>query len=224
MDKEWSEKNKKMQTLISKESTFSESIKVLLELRSSLFEQITSIVKTFPSTAFYQMPFGPGDGNHNATLAWSLWHLFRIEDIVAHTLILNNRQILFENNWIEKINSPIITTGNELDGEAMVDFSKKLSVKALYEYCASVMDSTNELLKSLQFSDLKRKFSVEDKERLIASKCVSDDDSASWLIDFWRGKNIKGLIQMPFSRHWIMHVEAMRRIKNKLCQEAKRNC
>ncbi|MEG0274645.1 MAG: phage head-tail adapter protein, partial [Longicatena sp.] len=29
-------------------------------------------------------------------------------------------------------------------------------------------------------------------------------------------KNIKGLIQMPFSRHWIMHVDACLRIKNKL--------
>ena len=224
MDKEWSEKNKKMQTLLAKNETFAEGIKVLLELRNSLFEQITSIVKTFPSQAFYQLPFGQGNENHNSTLAWSLWHLFRIEDIVAHTLILNNRQILFESNWIEKINNPIITTGNELDGEAMIDFSKKLNVKALYEYCKAVMDSTNELLKSLRFSDLKRKFSVEDKERLIAGECISDDDSASWLIDFWCGKNVKGLIQMPFSRHWIMHVEAMLRIKNKLCQEAKRNC
>ena len=224
MDKEWSEKNKKMQTLISKESTFSEGINLLLELRGDLFEQISSIVKTFPPVAFWQMPFGSGDGNHNATLAWSLWHLFRVEDIVAHTLILNNRQILFESNWIEKINSPIITTGNELDGGAMLDFSKKLNVKALYEYCASVMDSTNELLKGLEFSDLKRKFSEEDKERLAASKCVNADESASWLIDFWVGKNVKGLIQMPFSRHWIMHVEAMRRIKNKLKKKKKRNC
>lgn len=224
MDKEWSEKNKKMQALIAKEKSFAEGIKVLLELRSSLFEQIASIVKTFPPAAFYQMPFGPGDGNHNATLAWSLWHLFRVEDIVAHTLILNDKQIIFKNSWQEKTKCPIVTTGNELDGEAMVDFSKKLSVKALYEYCASVMDSTNELLKGLQFSDLKRKFSEEDKERLIASECVSADESASWLIDFWLGKNVKGLIQMPFSRHWIMHVEAMRRIKNKLCQQAKRNC
>ena len=85
MDKEWSEKNKKMQTLISKESTFSEGIKVLLELRNSLFAQITSIVNTFPPVAFYQLPFGQGDKNHNSTLAWSLWHLFRIEDIVAHS-------------------------------------------------------------------------------------------------------------------------------------------
>ena len=48
MDKEWSEKNKKMQTLISKESTFSEGINLLLELRGNLFEQISSIIKTFP--------------------------------------------------------------------------------------------------------------------------------------------------------------------------------
>ena len=110
MDKKWSEKNKKMQTLISKEATFSEGINLLLELRGNLFEQISSIIKTFPQVAFYQLPFGHGDKNHNSTLAWSLWHLFRIEDIVAHTLILNNRQILFESNWIEKISSPIITT------------------------------------------------------------------------------------------------------------------
>lgn len=222
MDKEWSEKNKKMQTLLAKNETFAEGIKLLLELRNSLFEQITSIVKTFPSVAFHQMPFGRGDGNHNSTLAWSLWHLFRIEDIVLHTLILNDMQILFENNWQEKTNSQIITTGNELDGEVMIDFSKKLNINAVYEYCKAVMDSTNELLKRLQFSDLKRKFSEADRENLAASKCVSSDESASWLIDFWCGKNVKGLIQMPFSRHWIMHVEAMRRIKNKLCQQAKK--
>lgn len=222
MDKEWSEKNKKIQTLLAKNETFAEGIKVLLELRSSLFEQITSFVKTFPPVAFYQLPFGQGDGNHNATLAWSLWHLFRIEDIVVHTLILKDSQILFENSWQAQTNSPIITTGNELDGEAMIEFSKKLNVKGLYEYCKTVMDSTNELLKRLQFSDLKRKFSTEDKERLITSKCVSSEESSFWLIDFWCGKNLKGLIQMPFSRHWIMHVEAMRRIKNKLCQQAKK--
>ncbi len=139
-----------------------------------------------------------------------------------HTLILKDSQVLFENSWQAQTNSPIITTGNELDGEAMIEFSKKLNVKALYEYCKTVMDSTNELLKRLQFSDLKRKFSTEDKERLITSKCVSSEESSFWLIDFWCGKNLKGLIQMPFSRHWIMHVEAMRRIKNKLCQQAKK--
>ena len=222
MDKDWSEKNKKMQTLISKEVTFAEGIKVLLELRGELFEQITSIIKTFPSVAFYQLPFGNGEGNQHATLAWSLWHIFRIEDIVVHTLILKDEQVFFRDDWSGKTKSPVITTGNELNGDAMIEFSKALDIKASYEYCKAVMEATNEMLVGLQFEDLKKAFTDADKERLVASKCVSPDESSVWLIDYWCGKNIKGLIQMPLSRHWIMHVEAMRRIKNKLCQQAKK--
>ena len=222
MDKNWSDNNKQMQTLISKEATFTEGIKILLELRNDLFEQITSIVKTFPAVAFYQLPFGEGEGNHQTTLAWSLWHTFRIEDIVTHTLILKDSQILFKDGWQKKTNSPIITTGNELSGDALIDFSKKLNIKAVYEYCKAVMESTNELLTRMQFAELKKTFTDEDKKNLFASKCVSDDESSVWLIDYWCSKNVKGLIQMPLSRHWIMHVEAMRRIKNKLCQQAKK--
>ena len=37
MDKNWSDKNKKMQTLISKEATFANGIKVLFELCAELF-------------------------------------------------------------------------------------------------------------------------------------------------------------------------------------------
>ena len=72
MNKSWSDKNKKMQTLISKEATFGEGIKVLLELRVELFEQITSIVKTFPLEAFYQLPFGDGEGSQPRP-QWPRW-------------------------------------------------------------------------------------------------------------------------------------------------------
>ena len=85
MNKDWSDKNKKLQTLISKDATFGEGIKVLLELRAELFEQISSIVKTFPPEVFYQLPFGDGKGNHHTTLAWSLWHIFRMK-ILLRTL------------------------------------------------------------------------------------------------------------------------------------------
>ena len=216
MNKAWSDKNKKMQTLISKEGTFDEGIAVLLELRAELFEQITSIVKTLPPEAFYQLPFGEGEGNHHTTLAWSLWHTFRIEDIVAHTLILKDDQILFTDGWLEKTKSKIITTGNELSADKLIDFSKQLDIKATDDYCKAVMYSTNDLLKNLKFADLKKKFTDEDKARLLATNCVSSDQSAVWLIDYWCGKNIKRLIQMPFSRHWIMHVEAMNRIRGRL--------
>ena len=87
LNKEWSEKNKKMQSLIGKKESFDDGIIALLELREDLFGQITSIVNTYPKEAFYLMPFAGTKGYHSKTLGYSLWHIFRIEDIVAHTLI-----------------------------------------------------------------------------------------------------------------------------------------
>ena len=216
MNKDWSEKNKKMQNLLGKEATFREGIDVLIELRDDLFGQITSIVNTYPQEAFYQMPFPKAEGYHSKTLAYSMWHIFRIEDIVAHTLISEDEQVLIEGGWQKKTGSPIITTANELKGEEIAAFSKELDVKALYEYCKAVMDSTNELLRRLSYKDMKRKFSGEDEKRVADSHCVSTDEDAIWLIDYWCGKDVRGLLKMPFSRHWIMHIEALCRITDKL--------
>ena len=222
MNKEWSEKNKKMQAMINKETTFREGIGVLIGLRDDLFRQITSITDTCPPEAFFQMPFAKAEGYHSKTLAYSMWHIFRIEDIVAHTLILQEDQVLFTDGWLEKTKSPIITTGNELKGTEIAGFSGQLDVRAVHEYCRAVMNATNTMLQKMEYRDLKRKFSDADKERLIGSRCVSTDGDAFWLIDYWCGKDIRGLIQMPFSRHWIMHIEAMCRILNKLCQKARK--
>ena len=216
MNKEWSEKNKKMQSLIGKEATFREGLDVLMELRGDLFREITSIVNEYPKEAFYQMPFAKAEGYHSKTLAYSMWHIFRIEDIVAHELIRQDGQVLFQAEWLKRINSPIITTGNELKSLEIAEFSKRLDIEVLLAYCGAVMEETNKLLQKLEYKELKRKFSDADKERLKESKCVSTDEDAFWLIDYWCGKDVRGLIQMPFSRHWIMHIEAMCRIKNKL--------
>ena len=138
MDKDWSDKNKEFQKLISKEATFKDGIIVLLELRDSLFEQITQIVNSYPKDAFWKMPFAKAEGYHSKTLAYSIWHVFRIEDIVLHTLILNNSQVLERGEWQKKIGVKIITTGNELSGQQIAEFSKTLDVKVLYAYAKAV--------------------------------------------------------------------------------------
>ena len=89
-------------------------------------------------------------------------------------------------------------------------------MNAVFNYCKAVMEASNDLLKGLDYKELKRKFSDEDKKRITDSKCVSTDENAFWLVDYWCGKDVKGLIKMPFSRHWIMHIEAMCRIAGKL--------
>ena len=222
MDKNWSDMNKEIQTLLAKEATFREGIEKLIVFRKIMFEQVTQIAHTFPEEAFWQMPFAGADGYHAKTLAYSIWHIFRIEDIVAHEMIAGDRQVLFAQSFSEKVHSPIITTGNELSGNEIAEFSKRLDVGNLYRYAQEVMKATDKILAGLRYADLKRTFGEEMIAKLQATGCVSEDENAAWLIGYWCGKDVQGLIRMPFSRHWIMHIEAMRRIKNRLCRLARK--
>lgn len=216
MNKEWSELNKRVQAQIKKEATFCEGIETLSELRRKLFDEICGFKKELSREKFNSIPFMNAEGYHSKTIAYSVWHIFRIEDIVAHTLIGGDEQIFFSEDYQKSIGSPIITTGNELQKQQIADFSKALNLDELYRYAEQVKNATEDILKKLSYSDLKRKISDKDKKRLKSLNVVSNDEKACWLIDYWCGKDIRGLIQMPFSRHWIMHVEASLRIKNKI--------
>ncbi|MBD5556934.1 MAG: phage head-tail adapter protein [Roseburia sp.] len=216
MNKEWSELNKIMQTQIRKKDTYEEGIDTLFELRNRLMKTLTVFYDELNREEFNAIPFINADGYHSKTIAYSIWHIFRIEDIVAHTLISEDEQVFFAGNYQERIDSPIITTGNELVKQQIADFSKQLNLKELYSYIFEVKESTEKIIKNLSYIELKRKISEERKEYLKSLNVVSNDENAIWLIDYWCNKDIRGLIQMPFSRHWIMHIEASLRIKNKI--------
>ena len=216
MNKEWSELNKLMQNQIKKKDTYEEGISTLLELRNYLWNTIISFKDELSREEFNAIPYINADGYHSKTIAYSLWHIFRIEDIVAHTLIKGDEQVFFRKEYQKRINSPIITTGNELVKQEIADFSSQLNLDELYNYISDVKQSTEAILRDLSYEDLKRKISIERKEQLESLSVVSKDESAIWLIDYWCNKDVLGLIQMPFSRHWIMHIEACLRINKKI--------
>ena len=216
MNKEWSEKNKTMQSLIKKADTLEQGKDVLFGFRNDLMDTLLSYKDELKREDFDAMPFMNAGGYHCKNIAYSIWHVFRIEDIVAHTLIAGDEEVLFTGNYQSRIKSPIITTGNELIKEQISDFTKQLDIDELYSYISDVKKSTEEIIRNLDYSDLKLKISDERKESLGSLGVVSEDENAVWLIDYWCKKDVRGLIQMPFSRHWIMHIEACQRIKNKL--------
>lgn len=216
LNKEWSELNKSMQLKISKKESFESGIETLLLLRKKLMEQILDFKNTLNNDEFSAIPFINADGYHSKTIAYSLYHIFRIEDIVSHSLIKKDEQIFFKDDYKRRMNSTIITTGNELVKHEISEFSSKLDLDELYKYIADVDNSTTELLHELTYDQMKIRMTDKDKENLHSLKTVSEDEKAVWLIDYWCSKNIQGLIKMPFSRHWIMHIEASLRIKNKV--------
>lgn len=216
MNKEWSELNKTMQVQMKKKETRRMGMDTLFRLRSQLMQTLVSFKEELCREDFNAIPFINADGYHSKTIAYSVWHIFRIEDIVAHTVINDEEQVFFAGNYQERIHSPIITTGNELMKQQIAAFSEQLNLEELYSYIFEVRKSTEKMLEQLSYEELKRKIPEERKRNLQSLHVVSDNEKASWLIDYWCKKDIRGLIQMPFSRHWIMHTEACLRIKNKI--------
>ena len=217
MNKEWSELNKTMQNRIKKKDTYDAGIDTLVDLRNNLWDTIESFKEELSREDFNAIPFIGADGYHSKTIAYSLWHIFRIEDIVAHTLIKEDEQVFFKGDYQKRIGSPIITTGNDLVVLLIVLRDIIIAPATTpVNYISDVKQSTESLLKDIPYDDLKKKITEERKEILKSLHVVSEDESAIWLIDYWCNKDVRGLIQMPFSRHWIMHIEACLRIKNKI--------
>ena len=217
MNRGWAEKNKQMQALLKK-ATLKEGIAELLSLRKLLMDEMLSWRSELTTEDYSKMPYMNANGYHSKTIAYSIWHIMRIEDIVVNTLILNCDEILFTNQYLKKINAPIITTGNELVKEEIAEFSKRLDLDALYEYAEAVRQKTDAWLLTISYDDLNTRFSDGDKNRIRNCNVVSTAQEAEWLIDYWCNKDVKGLLKMPLSRHWIMHIEAAGRIMSKLKQ------
>lgn len=185
-------------------------------LRKQLFDILLQFKTELCRDDFNAMPFIGEDGFHSKTIAYSIWHIFRIEDIVSHTLISGDDQIFFVGNFQERIGSPILTTGNELIEHQIADFSKSLDLDELYKYALSVKIITDWIIENMTFADMSRKIQNSDRMRLESLNVVSQSDNAHWLIDYWCGEDLRGLILMPFSEHWMAHIYACMLIRDKI--------
>ncbi len=95
MNKLWSELNRTMQAQIKKKDTYEAGIDTLFDLRNQLMETLTSFNGELSREDFDAIPFINVDGYHSKTIAYSIWHIFRIEDVVAHTLISEDEKCFF---------------------------------------------------------------------------------------------------------------------------------
>ena len=217
MDKNYSERHKVILSQLKKELSFYDGIKNLIDLREDLFlNHVEKYFSRLSKDDFCKIPFAGSTGNKDATISWSIYHVFRIEDIICHNFISNDEQIFFAQNYQKKMNCSVITTANEMNDEQMIEFSKNLNPDELFSYAKEVKNVSQKVLSNLTFKQAKEKVSEQQKQKLLMQNVVSTNPEAFWLVDYWCKKNIRELLQMPFSRHWIMHIEACEAICKKL--------
>ena len=220
MTRIWNPKQAQLREALSDAKRFDEAIKLCLELHGIVHSRGVSglsrptyydeIWDGLSREAFVAMPT-PKD----ATIAWNIWHIARIEDITANLLIRDGKQIM-DDTWLKRLGVNVRDTGNAMTDEEITDFSRRVDMDALRRYRDAVGTRTRDILSSLEPQDLKRKIKPESLARILREGGVSEHKDSIWLLDFWGRKNVAGILLMPITRHQIVHLNDSMRLKMKI--------
>lgn len=218
----WDSKQKLLRSILLKTDKFDEAIKLCLEQHAMVHSSEMSKINvvTFEDelwvgldeTIFRTMPTVKDE-----TIAWSLWHLTRIEDITMNILVADDEQVINSDNWLQKMKVKVCDTGNSMTDDEIIDLSLKINMQELRNYRIAVGRKSREVIRSFQPKDLKRKMEPARLQRVLDEGAVLNVDGANWLIDFWGRKNVAGILLMPLTRHHMVHINESMRLKKK-CQ------
>lgn len=106
-------------------------------------------------------------------------------------------------------------TGNAMNVEDIMEFSKNINMQELKNYRIAVGRNTRKIIKNLTSADMKRKFDKDRIRRMVDEGAILNVEGASWLIDFWGRKNVAGILLMPGTRHHVVHINESLRAKKK---------
>jgi len=151
--------------------------------------------------------------NCEHSVAWSIWHIARIEDVTMNILVAGRSQIVQGDKWLERMKIDIPHTGNAMSEAAVAHLSATIDVEALRAYRLAVGRGTREIARQLQPKEISQKVDPQRLEQLMVEGAVVEE--ARDLIDYWGKRNIAGLLLMPATRHNLVHLNKALRLKQK---------
>lgn len=207
----YSEKFAELRTIIQKAPCFARAQNLALELHA-----LTHLAEiSCSSTPMYEDTIWEGLTDRDVTaaptlksfpVAWHIWHITRIEDLVGNILI-NGAPQIFDAAWAKKINVTETDTGNAMNADEARAFSARVVVNELKQYRIAVGLRTRETIASLTPGDMRKKPSPQSLDRLLAEGGLTDQKASFWLRDFWGQRTFGGLVLLPLTRHQLMHLE-----------------
>ncbi len=142
--------------------------------------------------------------NCDHSVAWSIWHIARIEDVAMNLLVAGSPQILHEGHWLEQMRVTARDTGNEMDQEGVAALSATIDIEALRAYRLGVGRRTRQIVKLLRAEELKQQVDPSRLGRVMEEGAVVQ--AASYITDYWGKRNLAGLLLMPATRHNFVHL------------------
>lgn len=151
----------------------------------------------------------PPKGEHS--IVWMLWHIARCEDITMNLLVAGGAQVLHSGGWLERMKISACDTGSAMSVEEIAGFSVAVDVPAVRGYRSAVGLRTREIARQLPAGVFKKKMDPVRMQRVAEEGAVVEQ--AGWLIEYWRGRTVGGLLSMAATRHIFLHLNEATRVK-----------
>lgn len=218
---QWNPKQALLKDLLAKKDKFDEAIRLCLEMHSMVHSSEVGKpgFNTFDDELWDgldEKTFRTMSGPEGTTIAWSIWHLARIEDITANILIAGDIQVINGKNWRDRMKVGVCDTGNAMTKDEIAAFSSSIDMKEMKNYRICVGRKTQEIIKNLNPDQLHRKPTQERLQRILDEGALLEKEESKWLMDFWSRKTVAGILSMPITRHQIVHLNDSMKIKQKL--------
>ncbi len=219
--KTWNSQQTLLRTILTQPGHFADAIKLCLEQHAMVH---SAVVSSLPETTFEdqlwdgltETAFRTMPTDKDATIAWNIWHITRIEDITMNILVAGDNQVINNGDYLTKMKVTVRDTGNAMIDEEIIDLSTKLNMDELRNYRIAVGKKTREIIRTFQPDDLKRKIKSDRLQRILDEGAVLNVEASKWLIDFWGRKTVAGILLMPATRHLMVHISDSLRLKKRL--------
>ncbi len=217
--KKWSEDHKILRSLLKSGAQFEESRRLFYAQHEVLHSKNMSgselwsySDKVFDGLAEQHYRVIPPGTEHS--LIWILWHISRIEDITLNILIAEGEQIYLQNNWKNRLGSPIHYAGNQITQADLGRLNKAINLADLLEYRIEVGKQTRSIVARIKTERLADQVDPAALDRLVREGAVLAESVD--LLSYWGNRKIYQLLLMPPTRHIMVHMNEAFELKKKI--------
>lgn len=215
-------KFKTLRQLLIKDKNYKQSLPIILDIHKEMHlspnkkvKPVTICDKTLEGIDIDKYRIIPRNDNHS--IAWRIWHIARIEDAATNILIADQPQIFSSGNWMEKLHTKYSDVGNDMQLDIVRELSESIDIKALLSYRMAVGKNTEKILRKMDPIILWEKPNNEQRNRLYKDRVLIQ--KGHWLEEYWCNNLRANLLLMPVTRHCLVHLNEIARIKAKLIRE-----
>jgi len=130
-----------------------------------------------------------------------------------NVLVAGLPPVLAAENWEQRLKLDISHTGNAMTEAEITALSQTIDLEAVQAYRLAVGRRTQEIVPQLQLQTLRQKVSPQRINQVLATGAVTE--AAREITDYWRKRTIAGLLLMPPTRHNMVHLNEIERLKRK---------